>query len=515
MRDYSFIIVSWNAKAYLRQCLDSIVTESKGLDIEVIIVDNASSDGSPEMVQAEYPWVVLIRNDSNVGFARANNQGIAISSARYLCLLNSDVVIHPGCLVQMRDFLDANPQIGLAGPKVLNSDGTLQSSCREAPTLRSVLFRALALDTLFSRSSTFGAHFMTNWDHDDVRVVDILSGCCWFARRLAVQEVGGLNEAFFMYGEDMEWSLRFGRKGWSVAFNPVATITHYGGASSSRQPTRFFIEMQRADLQYWRMHHGAAAFITYYVVVVLGHACRVAGHSVLWLVRPSGRAQSAAKVEGSVACLVRLLTLQLTAASHPQRSAPPSVRRTGMTKAEPHYSLVTAFRNEKNWLADLVRSIEAQSIKPTTWVLVDDGSTDDSLDHARSLTRHLPFVEIVALVDTGTRNFASQVYAQLAGVERLEARMPAYLGFLDADIVVPPDYYETMLERFRSNPRLASRAGTCSTRSENRSSTHGLVATTTTYQEESSYSEPSATNRLEVTYQSRVAGRTSWSRRPP
>jgi glycosyltransferase involved in cell wall biosynthesis len=130
-----------------------------------------------------------------------------------------------------------------------------------------------------------------------------------------------------------------------------------------------------------------------------------------------------------------------------------------MTRSEPHYGLVTAFRNEMNWLTDLVRSIESQSIKPAAWVLVDDGSTDDSLDHARNLTRHIPFVESVALVDTGTRNFASQVYAQLAGVERLAARMPAYLGFLDADILVPPDYYETMLERFRSDPRLGIAGG--------------------------------------------------------
>lgn len=130
-----------------------------------------------------------------------------------------------------------------------------------------------------------------------------------------------------------------------------------------------------------------------------------------------------------------------------------------MTEAEPNYGLVTAFRNERNWLADLVRSIEAQHIKPAMWVLVDDGSTDDSLDHVRSLTRHLPFVEIVAVVDTGTRNFASQVYAQLAGVERLAATMPEYLGFLDADVLVPPDYYATMLERFRSDPRLGIAGG--------------------------------------------------------
>lgn len=130
-----------------------------------------------------------------------------------------------------------------------------------------------------------------------------------------------------------------------------------------------------------------------------------------------------------------------------------------MMESEPHYCLVTAFRNEKDWLADLVRSIEAQSIKPTTWVLVDDGSTDDSLDYARSLTSHLPFVEIVALVDTGTRNFASQVYAQIAGVERLAARKPAYLGFLDADILLPPNYYETLLKRFSSDPRLGIAGG--------------------------------------------------------
>ena len=128
-------------------------------------------------------------------------------------------------------------------------------------------------------------------------------------------------------------------------------------------------------------------------------------------------------------------------------------------EAEPTYGLVTAFRNEKGWLAALVRSIEAQAITPTTWVLVDDGSTDGSLDHVRGLTEHLSFVEIVGLVDTGTRSFASQVYAQLAGVELLEPTMPTYIGFLDADILVPPDYYACMLERFRSDPLLGVAGG--------------------------------------------------------
>ena len=167
-------------------------------------------------------------------------------------------------------------------------------------------------------------------------------------------------------------------------------------------------------------------------------------------------------------------------------------------EAEPNYGLVTAFRNERNWLADLVRSIEAQHIKPAMWVLVDDGSTDDSLDHVRSLTRHLPFVEIVAVVDAGTRNFASQVYAQLAGVERLAATMTWQTG-------------KPIRETSDSSPiqGSVSRAGICSTGSEDHSSTQGAEATTTTFPEEYSYSEPSATGKLEGICPSRVGGRTS------
>ena len=365
MRDYSFIIVSWNAQAYLRQCLDSIKTESKGLDVEVIVVDNASSDGSPEMVQAEYPWVVLIRNDANVGFARANNQGIAISSATYLCLLNSDVVIHPGCLVQMRDFLDANPQIGLAGPKVLNSDGTLQSSCRKAPTLRSVLFRALALDTLFSRSSTFGAHFMTNWDHDDVRVVDILSGCCWFAR-----PAGGPG------GRRVERGILHVRRGHGVV--PSIRLQRL---VCSVQPGRHDHALRRSQLLQAAdplLHRNAAGGSP-----VLAHASRSSGlhhllrcgctgtclsgcRSLCSLARPAFGARAVRSQSGRQCRLFGAFAHATTDGCLTSPTIRPSERqRTGMTKAEPHYSLVTAFRNEKNWLADLcARSRRNPSSQP-------------------------------------------------------------------------------------------------------------------------------------------------------
>ena len=130
-----------------------------------------------------------------------------------------------------------------------------------------------------------------------------------------------------------------------------------------------------------------------------------------------------------------------------------------MSRADAGYALVTAFRNESGWLPDLVATVAAQTLPPTRWVLVDDGSTDDSLGRARALTDPLPFAEVVAMTDTGSRSFASQVYAQLAGVERLSAARPAYLGFLDADILLPPEYYEAVLERFATDPALGVAGG--------------------------------------------------------
>ena len=323
--DVSFIIVSWNTKALLRQCIASILAELAGLVTEILVVDNASSDGSPEIVKQEFPAAQLIRNATNVGFARANNQAIAVSRGRFLCLVNSDVVVHPGCLRAMIQFMDANPRIGLAGPKVLNADGTLQSSCRAAPSLRAMFFRMLSLDTLFPRSPLFGEFFMTNWDHNSQREVGILSGCCWFARRTGVEAVGGLNEAFFMYAEDMDWCLRFRRAGWLVMFNPSASITHYGGASSSREPIRFFVEKQRADLQYWRLHHGTVAYATYYLSVIVEHLLRVAGYSARHLVWPSGRVELRGKIIRSAACLMLLLTLLFRPSETTMKTPPPVV----------------------------------------------------------------------------------------------------------------------------------------------------------------------------------------------
>ena len=318
-----------------------------------------------------------------------------------------------------------------------------------------------------------------------------------------------------MYGEDMDWCLRFSRRGWPVVFNPVCH-DHALRRCQLLQATDPLLRRNAAGGSPVLAHASPTTGLHHLLRCGFTGTCLSGCRSLCALARPAFESRAVRGQGGRQCCLFGALAdAAIDSGLTSPKIRPTERTHTGMMEAEPHYGLVTAFRNERNWLADLVRSIEAQSIKPTTWVLVDDGSTDDSLDYARSLTRHLPFVEIVALVDTGTRNFASQVYAQLAGVERLAARMPAYLGFLDADIVVPPDYYETMLERFRSDPRLGIAGGHLLDKIGGSLVDARAGSTTTTFPEESSYSEPSATNKLEGTYQSRVGGRTSWSRRPP
>jgi GT2 family glycosyltransferase len=284
--DVSFVIVSWNARQHLQKCLRSIANTCTGVSHEVIVVDNASSDASLEMVRAEFPDVRVIANTDNVGYGTANNQGTDVAQGRYFALVNSDIEVFAGTLQRLVAFMDANPDVGVLGPRVLNADGTLQPSCRTFPSLRSWLFRALALDTTFPRSPWFGDQFMTNWSYGEVRDVDILSGCFWLIRRSAHEQVGGLDTRFFMYAEDMDLCLRHRQAGWRVTFLPDAEIIHYGGASSATAPVRFWIEQQRANLQYWKKHHSFASAVTLYLILVLHHLVRVPAFALRRWLRP-------------------------------------------------------------------------------------------------------------------------------------------------------------------------------------------------------------------------------------
>jgi GT2 family glycosyltransferase len=211
--EVSVIIVSWNTRDILRDCLKAMYAQTKGIDLEVIVVDNASNDGSAETVGTQFPQVKLIRNSENLGFAKASNIGIEACSGKYVALVNSDIVVLGDCIKKMIEFIDQHPDIGMAGPQILNPDHSLQPRCRHFPTIWNNLCQALGLNYLFPNSAFFSEPFMKYWAHDEVRKVDVITGCFWMVRRKAIDEVGLIDEDFFIYGEDIDWCKRFHNTG--------------------------------------------------------------------------------------------------------------------------------------------------------------------------------------------------------------------------------------------------------------------------------------------------------------
>lgn len=299
----SIVIVSWNARDYLLQCLESLTPAVCRFPMEIIVADNASSDGSAELVENNFPKVRLIRNPANLGFAKANNLGIAAGAGRYVCLINSDVKVLPDCISRLVDYCEQNPDVGMVGPRIIGGDGKLQRSCRGFPTLWNMLCRALALDSIFPKIKLFTGYSLSYWPQNDTRPVDILTGCFWLVRRETLGQVGLLDETFFMYAEDMDWSKRFWLNGSKLVFVSSAEAIHYGGASSSNSPIRFYIEKQRADLQYWKKHHSRIATALFFLISCLLLLLRTAGYSFALLLRKGARRVYQYKIKRSLACL--------------------------------------------------------------------------------------------------------------------------------------------------------------------------------------------------------------------
>ena len=307
--DLSIIIVSWNTREILRKCLGSLCNHTRNISFETIVVDNGSSDGSAETVEKEFPQVKLIRNQENLGFARANNIGIKAIAGRYLCLMNSDIFVLNGCLMNLITFMDQNLNVGMSGPRLLNRDHIFQPSCRYFPSIWNNLCHAFAINRLFPKSAFFSDSLMEHWEHDTVQSVDVLPGCLWMVRREALNQVGLLDERFFIYGEDVDWCKRFHDHGWDVVFYPDAETIHYHGASSANDPIRFIVEMQKADLQYWKKHHGSIGKAAYMAIILLRHVLRVIARAFQYLIRPSQRKTIAFKLKQSMACIRLVLHL--------------------------------------------------------------------------------------------------------------------------------------------------------------------------------------------------------------
>jgi GT2 family glycosyltransferase len=304
----SIIIVSWNARDYLKQCLESLTPAVCRYPMEIIVVDNASSDGSSKLVESSFPHVRLIRNLANLGFAKANNIGIAQSRGCYLALINSDVKVLPDCISRLVDYCEQHPEVGMVGPRIIGRDGKLQRSCRGFPRVWNMFCRALALDSCFPRSRWVSGFLLSYWPQDCLRPADMLTGCFWLVRRQALAQVGLLDERFFMYGEDMDWCKRFWLNGWQLIFIPSAEAIHYGGASSSNAPVRFYIERHRADLQYWEKHHSRAGLFCFFLICCLHLVLRALGYSLAFMIKSRERATCGSKVKRSVACLKWMLS---------------------------------------------------------------------------------------------------------------------------------------------------------------------------------------------------------------
>lgn len=307
MIDISIVIVTWNAKQYVEDCLTSLCDRDNTMSTEIIVVDNASTDGTADLIGKQFPHIQLIVNTCNLGFSRANNIGITLATGRYICLINPDVQVPPDCLSKMYEYMEEAPTIGLLGPQMRGPHGEIRRSCMRFPTLRNSFLRAMALDSTFGKTGRFGGSLMTDFQFDTMKDVDVLNGWFWMARREAVDQVGPLDERFFMYGEDIDWCKRFHSTKWRVVFYPGANAIHYGGASSSNAPVRFYVEMQRANLQYWEKHHSHISLLFYLLTACLNHASRVIGYGCVYLIRRTARPEVSFKIRRSCACILSLM----------------------------------------------------------------------------------------------------------------------------------------------------------------------------------------------------------------
>ena len=258
MLDLSIVIVSWNVKDLLRRCLASVISD-QGSGIrgaEIVVVDNGSTDGSVAMVREEFPRVCLIANETNVGFTNANNQALAECRGRTLLLLNPDTEVRPGALEAMVAYMDAHPQVGALGPQLLHPDGSVQSSRRRFPTLVTAFLESTVLQRWFPDHAVLRRYYLLDRPDDEVQEVDWVVGAAILMRREAWDQVGPLDERFFMYSEDLDWCRRAKAQGWRVVYLPTAQVVHYGAQSSEQVKAFQHIHFQRSKVRYFAKHHG-------------------------------------------------------------------------------------------------------------------------------------------------------------------------------------------------------------------------------------------------------------------
>ncbi len=305
--ELSVVIVSWNARHYLELCLESLAKAPPRRSMEVLVVDNASADDTIEVVEARFPWVKLIKSKENLGFSKGNNVAIRQCQGRYIALVNPDVIVFPGCLDALADFLDQNPGVGNVGPRVFNPDMTQQSTCRRFPTLWNNLCSATRLESIFKGNRFFAGEHMFYFAHDRTLAVDVIVGCFSMIRRETFDEVGLLDEDLFMYGDDVDWCRRAWNAGWQVIFYPEAYAIHDRGKTTAPFPAHFAVAQQRSVLHYWTKHHTVSGVLGMRGIMLFHHLLRYAIAALSDIAHSQSGPQSKVRKQVSSACLRQLL----------------------------------------------------------------------------------------------------------------------------------------------------------------------------------------------------------------
>ncbi len=306
----SVIIVSWNTRDLIAACLATVAQEMALLAsewhqqnaerdhgtraptgselVEVIVVDNASSDGSVAMMRRDFPWVRLLVNRENIGFAGGNNQALSHCRGHYVLLLNSDTTLLPGAFCRLLDFMDKEPTVGIAGSRYLNPDGSLQISCYPAPTVSRELWRLFHLDKLHA----YGTYPMHEWSIQRPRPVEVVQGAALLLRRELALRLGLFDPDYFMYTEEVDLCRRVRQAGWQIYWVPQSTIVHYGGQSTRQVAEAMFLQLYRSKILYFRKHHGAVATLLYKVVLLCATLARLLLTPLAWVQAPQRRQQS-------------------------------------------------------------------------------------------------------------------------------------------------------------------------------------------------------------------------------
>jgi len=300
--DVSIIVVAWNVRELVHNCLQSVYKETRSIEFEVIYVDNGSADGSVEMVRAEFPAARIIANPDNKGFIKANNQGIEIAKGRYVLLLNSDAIVLDSAIARTIGFANAHPEAAVVGCRVLNPDRTLQESCFRFYSTLNMLLDVLWLSRAFPKNKLFGRKIYGGWDYKTVREVNVVVGCFSLVRMAAIKEVGVMDERFFVYGDDIDWCYRFVKAGWKVLFTPAGQIVHYGGQTTKKEAGRFSLQLHGAVLINVKTHYSPLTFLGCRLLT----ACYLLMRVPYWLLKASTRRKDGkgAALKAAKTCLV-------------------------------------------------------------------------------------------------------------------------------------------------------------------------------------------------------------------